>query len=249
MKRFFLILSSLFVCISMIDAIDPAPPHVIINLTNNSNLTIDSVFAYGDTSFNYMPNSYEKNFYSSADLKKFDNQICCSNWNHYFKIKVRFADSTEIYSNVAYEKNKYGKFDAIIDKNKIDIKKNYDEFISNLINIVLYLFFASFIFKVLIYLMKFEISNKLIYSIKYTTVNFLNLLLMYFAFDLFEINYCSILILIFGLTVPLIVDSYLHKKDKNIIVYSLLTLKIVNMLFYTIGLFVLVILWLILKIL
>jgi hypothetical protein len=113
----------LFVCSYVLYAIDPAPPHVVININNKSNLTIDSVFAYADTSHNYMRNSYENNFYSSAELKEFDNQICCSNRNHYFKIKVRFTDSSIIYSNVTFENEYYGKFDATVEKTKIIVKK------------------------------------------------------------------------------------------------------------------------------
>ncbi len=169
MKKFLLLLSMLFVCAYVLYAIDPAPPHVVININNKSNLTIDSVFAYADTSHNYKRNSYENNFYSSAELKEFDNQICCSNRNRYFKIKVRFTDSSIIYSNVTFEKKHYGKFDAIIEKNKIIVKKSYDEIIANSISILIYLFIASFILKVFFYVLKFKVINKLVYSIKYTT--------------------------------------------------------------------------------
>lgn len=243
MKKLLLVLGFVFSS-GLLFAIDPAPPHIKAYIVNKSGVKIDSLFMSSNSDFNHPWNKYEDGLSCSIVSK---DTVYCNNINHVFKIKVRFSDSTEIYSKTIYESQNYSTYDVVVEKNQITVNKRYDNLINYSVNFFCYFIFISFFFKVLIYLFKFKIKNKFTYSIKYTFINLLNISIIYFAAEILNLGVTIIFAFAYGLIVPYYADSILHRRDNNIIEYKNTTLRIVNVIFYIFGVIGLIIIWHLLK--
>lgn len=243
MKRLLLALGLVFSS-GLLFAIDPAPSHIKAYIVNKSGVKIDSLFMSSNSVFNDPLYKYEDGLSCSIVSK---DTVYCNKTNHVFKIKVRFSDSTEIYSKTISENQKYSTYDVVVEKNQINVNKRYDHFINYSINFFCYFIFISFFFKVLIYLCKFKIKNKFTYSIKYMFINLLNISFIYFAAEILNLGVTVIFAFAYGLIVPYYVDSILHRRDNNIVEYKNTTLKIVNIVFYIFGVIGLIIIWQLLK--
>jgi len=249
MRKVYLLLTSLFVFISLIYAIDPAPPHVSIKVVNKSNMTIDSLLISSDGIFDHQLSKYDDCIYDSTDFIKSNGVAICSNTNHNFKIKVRFMDSSIVFSRFFFDKERYAKYNAVVTKNEITIKKDYSDFINESIKVLIYIILISYFFKVIIYLRTFKVISKIKYSIKYTFINFVILSIIYFANKFVAIGYGTLLILSFALIVPYLIEYYLHKNDNNIISYRRNSIIAVNIVFYSVGLILFSVVWFFVKLL
>jgi hypothetical protein len=233
-RKSILIFFYLIYSISIFSAIDLPKPRFIVTVNDQNKIKVDSFFIID----NVTPNQFNLNDFGSKDLSV-EQKITIL--NNKFKLKVKLTDSTLIYSEPILIKDKYTQYEFVIKNNKVEIYKNRGDYYLYIAKIILLLIIASFLFKVLIFLFKFEIKNKLTYSLKYTVLNLIFCLLYLFLFrELFTI---SLLIApIVSLIIICITEIWLHKHDKNVINKNVNpTILIVNSLFYTIGVFVFII--------
>jgi hypothetical protein len=180
-KKTTLLLLCLLTALKIFSAVDFPRPSYLITVSDQNTLKVDSFFVIEDVK-NYQ---YIANDFGSKDLQAEQRATIFSNK---FKLKVKLKDSTIIYSEPVIITNKYTRYEFTVKNNKVDVIKLNGDFILHVANSILLLVIASFLFKVLIYLFRFDIKNKISYSLKYTSLNLMYCLLFYVS-----VKYCQAL--------------------------------------------------------
>lgn len=216
---FFSIIIGFYSCV-----FDPAPRGLYIKLKSENIDEIESVFVSGDTLF------ADQNLINEYNSDKFYYEHYVPLYNSFFKVKVVLKDSTVLYSEtIHYEFQKYAYYISITKKG-IVFEKNYKNYITKHATHLFIIIVLSLIFKILIFVFNFNIKNKGIYVLKYTFINVIYIYSIFYVFDF--VNILSFFGLISVLTLPFVIDYTIHYFDKNINKFNIWLLLIVNILFY-----------------
>jgi hypothetical protein len=212
-------------------AIDFPTPRYLITVSDQNTIKVDSFFVTEDV----INHQYITNNFGSKDLFTEKKSTIFSNK---FKLKVKLKDSTIIYSEPILISNKYIQYELIVKNNKVEITKLYGDYILHIAKSILLLVIASFMFKVMIYLFKFEIKNKTTYSLKYTFLNLIYCILFLLLGKIF-FNTLSIFITFISIILICFTENWFHKHDKNVITKDVTgTVLLVNGLFFTVVMFI-----------
>ena len=211
MKKAYLLLITLFICISLIYAIDPAPGKLTtIKIEDNSITKIDSFF------IDQSPN-YDYNLKEGYCKKEINKPLKIRILGDSFRVKFLLLDSSILYSeyiNIS-EDSKNALHIISVNKKSVYIKKSYLNYIFSIVLKVLFVLIMSFTLKVLPYIFKLSIKNKIKYIVKYLIINSLYALLiipfLFFALFSFGIVFILYPIILYFL------DKEIHKEDKNIL--------------------------------
>jgi len=225
----------LFVCLltalKIFSAVDFPRPSYLITVSDQNTLKVDSFFVIEDEkNHQYIANDFgSKNLQAEQRATIFSNK---------FKLKVKLKDSAIIYSEPVIITNKYTRYEFTVKNNKVDVIKLNGDLILHVANSILLLVIASFLFKVLIYLFRFDIKNKISYSLKYT---FLNLMycMLFLCIGKILSSTLFLLIPIVSIIIIYFTENWIQKHDNNVITKNVSgTILIVNSLFYTVGIFI-----------
>ena len=225
----------LFLCLittlNIFSAIDLPRPSYGITVSNQNTVKVDSFFVMEDVK----NHQYIANNFGSKDLLTEQRVTIFSNK---FRLRVKLKDSTLLYSEPIIISNKYIQYEFAVKHNHIEITKLYGNFILLISKLILLLVIASYLFKVLIYLFKFDIKNRIAYTLKYTFLNLIYCMLFLFLGRIL-FNTLSIFITFISIILICFTENWLHKHDKNVITKNVSgTILVVNGLFYTVVMFV-----------
>jgi len=211
MKKAYLFLIYLLVCIPFIYAIDPAPGKLTtIKIQDNSIPKIDSFF------IDQSPN-YDYNLKECYCKKEINKPLKIRILGDSFRVKFLLLDSSVLYSeyiNIG-EDSKNALHIISVNKKSVSIEKSYLNYIFSIVLKVLFVLIISFTFKVLPCILKLSIKNKIKYIAKYMIINSLYALLvipfLFFALFSFGIVFILYPIILYFL------DKETHKEDINIL--------------------------------
>lgn len=217
---------------------EPPRPSIKLSVDKNSIALIDSLtISVGDNS-----NKENIECYTKEDLS-YEKIVFLPFCEPKFRIKAYLSDTTILVSDVLIHKSNYDDYKIEIKNKSLIISKSYTALILHNIWIFLYILLISFAFKVLLgsYLVKSDKLEK--YTYKYTIVNSIYIAaLCALNYYIFEFSYFTIILL--GFTFNLGIDLVLHHSDKNVIKSNLtINLIAVNLLFYTIGVLIAMVLY------
>jgi len=230
-KKTTLIFLCLITALNIFSAIDFPTPSYRITVSDQNTVKVDCFFVVE----NVKNHQYIANNFGSKDLLAEQKATIFSK---IFKLRVKLKDSTSIYSEPIIIRNKYIQYEFTVRNNKVEITKLYGDFILIIAKSILLLLIASLLFKVLIYLFKFEINNKIAYTLKYTFLNLIYCILFIFLGKLL-FSTLSIFITLISIILICVTENWLHKHDKNVITKNISgTILVVNGLFYTVVMFV-----------
>ena len=211
MERRAIILFFVFFIASAILAIDPMPGRLTtIKIVDNSIATIDSFFIEQSTNddYNRIVTYYRKDVNEPIKIRVTSDS---------FRVKFLLLDSSILYSeyiNIG-ESSKNLLHIISVNRNSVFIEKSYSSYILNIVWKVLFVLLMGFTFKVLPFVLKLEIRNKIKYIVKYMIINSLYVLLVIpfmflalFSFGIALILYPFLLYLF---------DKEIHKNDTNVL--------------------------------
>ena len=225
----------LFLCLisalKIFSAVDFPRPSYIITVYDQNTVKVDSFFISEETK----NRQYIANNFGAKDLSVEQKVTILSSK---FKLTVKLKNSLSLYSEPIIISNKYTQYEFIVRNNKVEINKLQGEYILQIFKLILLFAIASFLFKEMIFIFKFEINNKIAYTLKYTFLNLIYCILFFFSVKIL-FSTISICIAFIALLLICLTETWLHKHDKNVITRNVSgTIVVVNGLFYTVVIFV-----------
>ena len=229
-KKTTLLFLCLITVLKIFSAVDFPSPSYIITVNDQNTVKVDSFFITEDTK----NHQYIANNFGAKDLSVEQKATILSSK---FKLTVKLKDSLSLYSEPIIISNKYTQYEFIVRNNKVEINKLQGDYILQILKTILLFTIASFLFKVMIFLFKFEIKNKIAYTLKYTFLNLIYCILFLFSGKIL-FSTISIFIAFIAILLICFTEIWLHKHDKNVITRKVSdTILVVNGLFFTVVIF------------
>ena len=229
-KKTTLLFLCLITVLKIFSAVDFPSPSYIITVNDQNTVKVDSFFITEDTK----NHQYIANNFGAKDLSVEQKATILSGK---FKLRVKLKNSLSLYSEPIIISNKYTQYEFIVRNNKVEINKLQGDYILQILKTILLFTIASFLFKVMIFLFKFEIKNKIAYTLKYTFLNLIYCILFLFSGKIL-FSTISIFIAFIAILLICFTEIWLHKHDKNVITRKVSdTILVVNGLFFTVVIF------------
>jgi len=229
-KKTTLLFLCLITVLKIFSAVDFPSPSYIITVNDQNTVKVDSFFITEDTK----NHQYIANNFGAKDLSVEQKATILSSK---FKLRVKLKNSLSLYSEPIIISNKYTQYEFIVRNNKVEINKLQGDYILQILKTILLFTIASFLFKVMIFLFKFEIKNKIAYTLKYTFLNLIYCILFLFSGKIL-FSTISIFIAFIAILLICFTEIWLHKHDKNVITRKVSdTILVVNGLFFTVVIF------------
>jgi len=231
MKRIFILLLVL-ISLGAKCAVDPAPPHIALNIDNNirNKAAYISIISYDQDN---KTQNYDKSCIIEPEV---DNYFIVFSGD-LFKIKIKFKDSTEKYTSVIQRKTRYSNYIVSLSpEGNISFTDNTDHLKNNaLINFLFYAFLFFLLIKLLPTFIIIFPKDLLNFIKCYGLIQIVYFIA--FAFLTFFFHDKGMLISIFLLLIALIIDyrilnkNYLNTKGKARVFGSIILSAILTFVF------------------